>query len=155
MKKILIKLGVAALLAFPFAGVYAGAGNNHAAVFLGATKGDDHTDTTVGIEYEYLLPGNKKQFGIGLVAEGIFGDPKALVYVAGLVYHPKQLPGFKANLSIGGESKKNFDKNYFLTRVGVGYDLHYNNISYGPVYNLDYVNGHTAHVFGLAVGLGF
>ena len=155
MKNILRKLGFAVLLTFFFTNSYAGGGNNHAAIFLGVTSSSDYTDETAAVEYEYLLPGMDKQFGIGLVGEGIFGSPKALVYVAGLVYHPKQLPGFKVNFSLGGESKNSFDKNYFLTRVGAAYDFHYNNISYGPVYNLDYVNSKTFHVLGIAVGVGF
>ena len=154
MKNLLIKLcSAVVLMALPFVNAQAAGGNNHAAIFLGATSGSDHTDPTVGIEYEYLLPVMDKQLGLGVVGEGIFGDPKALVYVAGIVYHPKQVPGLKANLSFGGETKA--DHNETVVRVGVGYDLHYNNISYGPVYNFDTIGSHEAHVFGIAVGMGF
>jgi len=152
MNKLFAKLGLAAVLfAAPFVSVQAGAGNNHAAVFLGATSTDDSTDPTVGLEYEYRLPYVNRMFGIGVVGEGIFSDPKALIGVAGVIVHPWK--DLKLNLSFGKERKAGHDVD--VTRVGIGYDFHYNSISYGPVYNMDSIHGHTVHVAGIAVGIGF
>ncbi len=148
---------VAALMALPVMSAQAGAGsNNHAAVFLGVTKTSSATDPTVGIEYEYRTPLWDKRIGIGLVGERIFGDKyDANLFVAGVVVHPWK--DSKANLSVGKESVGGKSKN--VLRVGVGYDFHYNSISYGPVYNLDRISydgkTSTSHVIGIAVGMGF
>lgn len=153
MKFSIVKsLAAAALLTLPVMTVHAAGGhNNHAALFLGATDSDAGTDPTVGIEYEYRTPLWDHKIGIGVVAERILGDHEANVFVAGVVVHPWK--DLKLNLSAGQESADGHSED--VTRVGVGYDLHYNNISYGPVYNMDSINGHTAHVFGVAVGMGF
>ena len=144
----------AALVALPFAGAHAGAGNNHAALFMGATITDDYTDPTVGVEYEYRTPFMDRKIGIGVVVEQLL-DHDATIAVAGVVIHPWK--DLKVNLSAGIErlDVAGTTKNKELIRVGVGYDFHYNNISYGPVYNLDTVDGNNAHAVGLAVGFGF
>lgn len=151
MKRSVVKaVVVTSLLAGPLA-VQAGEGNHHAALFLGVTDTDAGTDPTVGIEYEYRTPLWDRKIGIGVVAERIFADYDADLLVAGVVVHPWK--DLKVNLSAGQESSHGHTAD--VKRAGVGYDFHYNNISYGPVYNYDDIEGHTAHVIGVAVGMGF
>jgi len=129
----------------------AGEGNHHAALFVGITDSKIGMDETAGIEYEFRTPLWDRKIGIGLVAERIMGDMDASIFVAGVVIHPWK--DLKINVSAGQEQKKG--NSYDVTRAGVGYDFHYNNISYGPVYNYDDIEGSVAHVVGLAVGVGF
>ncbi len=156
MKKIATKCAaVAALSLLPVMAAQAGGGNNHAAVFLGVTSTSDATEPTVGLEYEYRTGLWDRKIGIGVVAERIMGDANANLFVAGVVVHPWQ--DLKANLSAGKESVSGKSKN--VLRIGVGYDFHYDNISYGPVYNLDRISyggkTSTSHVIGVAIGMGF
>ncbi len=135
-----------------------GHGNNHAALFVGMTKASKSTDATVGIEYEYRLPVLDNMLGVGVVVERIFADDTATVYVIGAVVHPWK--ALKLNASIGQERIEDYKKGGTkkikkVARVGVGYDFHYGDWSYGPVYNLDTVGGKTVHVLGVAVGMGF
>ncbi|MDH3326289.1 MAG: hypothetical protein OEM38_06185 [Gammaproteobacteria bacterium] len=153
MKKYIKKSAIAiALATLPMAAAQAAGGNNHVAVFAGATDTYLGTNPTFGIEYEYLTPLWNKKIGIGLVAERIFDSGhEANILVAGAVIHPWM--GLKLNLSGGVEFVDSKTKN--VARAGVGYDFHYNSISYGPVYNFDRIDGHNAHVAGIAIGFGF
>lgn len=145
-------LTVAALVAAPFLNAQAGEGNNHAALFVGQTDGY----STVGVEYEYRTGLMDRMIGFGAVYEQFSATHyDATVLVAGVVIHPWK--DLKLNISAGteGTSAHGINESHSLTRIGVAYDFHYENISYGPVYNSDTVNGHSVDVIGLAVGMGF
>lgn len=147
-----IKNGLATLIltTLPVLGVQAGGSDNHAAIFAGGTYKKE-TDPTVAIEYEYRTPLWSKKIGVGLVAERIFADKAANLVLAGVVVHPWQ--GLKINIFSGTKFVSSKTKTVF--RGGLGYDFHYDNISYGPIYNVDRIKGDNYHVFGIAVGVGF
>jgi len=152
IKAIKKSIAVVSLAALPVVSAQAGGGDNHAAVFLGATKAYSGTNPTAGIEYERRLPFMDRKIGLGVVAERIFdGGYQPDLVLGGVVIHPWK--DLKFNISAGKEFLDSHSKN--VVRVGAGYDLHYNNISYGPVYNIDTISGKRAHVFGLAIGMGF
>jgi len=130
---------------------FSAGGNNHAAIFLGPTKTDSSTEPTAGIEFEYRLPMMNKLIGVGVVAERIFSDHAANLFLAGAVVHPWK--ALKFNLFYGQERADGHSDSLF--RVGAGYDFHYKRLSYGPVFNIDSVGGHTTQVAGITLGMGF
>ncbi|MDH5302231.1 MAG: hypothetical protein OEW58_12810 [Gammaproteobacteria bacterium] len=143
---------IAALTGLPMMAAHAGEGNHHAALFGGATITSDYTDPTVGLEYEYRTNLWERRIGLGLVAERIAGDYYDMdLFFAGVVVHPWK--DSKFNISVGHKDKNG--SSYTVARVGAGYDFHYKQMSFGPVYNFDSVDGTSAHVLGIAVGVGF
>ena len=142
--------------------------NHHAASFIGFTSNPDagHTDFTFGLDYEYRLPFLHQQFGVGAVAEIVFAEHKETIVAASLYYHP--FGDLKFNLSAGyvftdvehvdpdhHDSHITETEKHFLTRIGTAYDFHVSGFSFGPAFNLDFIEGHTVMVFGVSFGKGF
>ena len=119
------------------------------AVFVGGTSFDGETEFTYGVEYEYKF---SKRWGAGAVFEKTndahHGDGTT-VSLASLYLHPwKELrvgAGFGRE-KVGGAHphKEN------LARVSVSYDFHVGEFGLAPTIAVDFIDGETATVFGVA-----
>jgi hypothetical protein len=132
-------------------GVFAGEGNQHAAIFTGVTSGEETADTTIGIEYEYKLPVLERKLGVGVFYEAISSSPSSTVVGGGLIYH---LPHhFRVNVGAGEHVVKSHRVS--ITRAGFAYDHHIDNYAISPTVNFDKSSHGTVTVYGVAFGIGF
>ncbi|NQZ11177.1 MAG: hypothetical protein HRT35_28830 [Algicola sp.] len=131
---------------------YGAAGEHHhfAGIFLGYTNADSHTEFSYGIEYEYKF---NQMWGTGFVYEKTddahHGD--GVDITLGAIYlHPwKELrigAGFGRE-KVGGAHSFTQD----IKRLSLSYDFHIGGFGLAPTYALDFVDGHTARVFGIAL----
>lgn len=137
-------------LALASGAVHASSEDHHfPAVFIGATTFDSETDFTYGIEYEYKF---SKMWGAGAVFEKTndahHGDGTEVSLVSAYLHPWKELrigAGFGKE-EVGGDHphKEN------LTRLSVSYDFHVANIGVAPTFAVDFIDGETATVFGVA-----
>ena len=149
MKKNLLKLAVCMTLS---ASAFAGAGNHHAALFLGGTAvPDSKSYFTVGVDYVYKTGLMDNKLSAGVFAEG-FRATGYDVFIAGIPF-VYQIDHAKVVVGFGVENKKS--NNYGLVRLGTGYDFHFGNYSISPVLNFDYVKEKTAVNYGVTFGIGF
>lgn len=144
-------LGLSSLLSAPAA--LAGGHPHHLALFGGATTLEGHTAGTAGADYEYRFGAGQSALGVGVLFDQAFGDASHSIVGAPLFFHPflgaKFLAAPAMEISHG--------ESHFLARVGAGYDIPLGATAYtlSPMFNLDFVEGHTAMVYGLAFGFGF
>ncbi|NRA62974.1 MAG: hypothetical protein HRU19_00745 [Pseudobacteriovorax sp.] len=130
----------------------AGNSNHHGAVFVGNTTTDKSKSAfTIGLDYEYLLPTEKKQLsGLVILDYATFDDP-VFIAAAGVVWRPKG--GVKFLSAIGHEWVSSHSASMY--RLGVGYDIHLSKVSITPVFNYDRIGSHYANVYGVDIGFGF
>lgn len=154
---------------------------NHVALFSGATTNFAHdaTDFTLGLDYERRLPWADGMFGVGLFAESIFAEHSEYLFGLPLFAHPYEglkiyaapaviIAEVPADAHGGGHSFDKFKRDFplasddetnsetkFVVRVGLGYDFHVNRISLGPLFEVDYMDGDWAGIYGLSFGFGF
>jgi len=122
-------------------------------LFLGNTYEDgDHGSEngfSVGLVYERRLD---KLFGIGGFYEYVAGDFDKWSVGIPLFIHPYK--EFRFTLAPGLEHRNGDDE--FLFRLGVGYEFKLSKRwVWMPEFNVDFVDGQEAYVFGLAIGYGF
>ncbi|NQZ89752.1 MAG: hypothetical protein HRT54_19445 [Colwellia sp.] len=123
-------------------------------VFVGATHAQSESEFSYGIEYEFKFT---PRWGAGLVYEKTddahHGDGVE-VTLAALYLHPWQDlrlgVGFGKEEVGGGHPFKED-----LTRVSVSYDFHIGGIGIAPTFAVDFVDGETATIFGIAIVKSF
>ena len=146
---------------------------HHAGVFGGATTNlaADHTDTTVGIDYEYRLPLWHDRIGIAAFAEFTFAAHDEWILGGGATLYPayglklfagagvlfaeaqpRDQPGADAHVSAAGASG-DLDPRHPLLRIGAGWEFHAGRVSLTPMLFYDRVKGHGSLVYGVAVGM--
>jgi hypothetical protein len=124
---------------------------HHVSIPLGwLQKGGGKDAFAYGIEYEYRFT---EKFGIGAFFESAEGDFDLFTYGIPFFYHP--IDPVKLFLA-GAYETKAFEHEYFLIRLGAGYDIHHGNFSFGPLGWYDFVEtGKYLGFIGLGVGYGF
>ncbi|MFC2130534.1 hypothetical protein ACFLSQ_03790 [Bacteroidota bacterium] len=157
----------------------------HAGIFIGATTNIKHesTDFTIGLDYEYRMPYVNNLFGIGLLIEGVFAEHMESIVGIPVIIHPGisnlklwLAPGIEFGdeeiesgldehkivkkpgdilLSANDTDSETEFKTHFLFRMGVGYDYHIDIFSISPSVSIDFINGGTALVYGVAFGMSF
>ncbi len=117
-------------------------------VFLGATDSGE-TDFTIGVEYERRV---SELFGFGGVIEHTpdahNGDGVSIA-LAELFIHPAG--GLRLIGGVGAEKlhgASGYTKTLF--RTGVAYDFQVGDFEIAPTFNVDYVGGNQATVFGVS-----
>ena len=122
---------------------------SHLALFAGNTQLEGHSAFTFGADFEYRLPFLNDRIGVGALAEAVMGDHTATI-VGGVFYvHP--VGNFKVLFAPSAEFTEGHKE--FLFRSGVGYDWHVGQVSVTPSASLDFVGGHVAQVYGVALGI--
>ncbi len=117
-------------------------------VLVGVTdEGRRDNGATLGLEYERRL---SKLFGVGVVAEHVFGDLDFSVYAVPLFFHTGRwkfvvAPGIETG-DLGTE---------FLVRVGGDYAFEAGDWEIAPGLDVDFVDGDQVLVIGLSIGKGF
>ncbi|MCC7442389.1 MAG: hypothetical protein IT285_12200 [Bdellovibrionales bacterium] len=122
--------------------------DHHLAGFAGLTLTSETSAFTLGADYEYRM---EEMLGLTALVDFALFDTMTTLVAAGVVYHAGDALKFVAAPGLefaDGHSA-------FAIRLGVGYDLHAGGLTLTPNYNADIIDGHVAHVFGLAVGSGF
>ena len=130
---------------------YAASDKHHhfPAVFVGATSFDGETEFTYGLEYEYKF---NSKWGAGVVFEKTndahHGDGTT-ISLASIYLHPWK------DLRIGagyGKEKVGGDHPHSenLARISVSYDFHVADFGIAPTVAVDFIDGETATVFGVA-----
>jgi hypothetical protein len=122
-------------------------------LFIGYTSEDgehgSESGGSIGIVYERRL---SSLFGTGGFLEFTSGDLEKWSVGIPLFIHPYKQ--FRFNLTPGLERRHGKDK--FLFRTGVAYEFELpENWVIAPEFNLDFVDGQEAYVFGISVGVGF
>jgi hypothetical protein len=117
--------------------------------FIGIT-GEDRRDRagTVAIEYERRF---SQRWGLSAGLEHAFGDLDFTVFTLPVVFHSG-----KWGLYAGpGMERHHGHDSEFLFRVGVVYEFEAGNVVIAPKFNVDFVDGDTVLVGGVAIGFGF
>ena len=142
---------------------------HHGGIFLGATTNlsADHTDPTVGIDYEYRLPVWHNRIGVAAFGEFTFAAHDEWIIGSGVVFRPAEALKLFAGGGLlfvedseGGEvhsiaattSEEN-DDSHSLWRVGAGWEIHAGSLSVTPTLFYDRVEGHGNLVYGVAIGI--
>jgi hypothetical protein len=126
---------------------------NAVELFLGNTyeRADDETANgfSVGVTYERRL---SDLLGVGGFYEYAAGDFDKWSIGVPLFVHP--YGGWRLDLAPGLEHRDGEDE--FLFRAGVAYEFELSERwAVMPEFNVDFVNGEQAFVFGLSCGFGF
>ncbi len=117
--------------------------------FLGATTMGNETNFSYGFEYEYKL---SKRWGAGVVFEKTndahHGDGVDVTLAAGYL-HPWQELRFGVGF---GQEKLAGDHGHTedLIRLSVSYDFHLAGFGVAPTMAVDFIDGDTAKVIGVA-----
>ena len=117
-------------------------------LFLGNTHDEGEDGFSVGLAYERRL---SELFGVGGIVEYTGGDFDMWLAGAPIFIHP--FKGFRFLLAPGIEHKHG--ENEFLFRAGLAYEFEFDRWSITPEFNIDFVDGEEALVYGLSFGYGF
>ena len=117
-------------------------------LFLGNTHEDSEDGFSVGLAYEYRIT---EILGTGGLVEYAGGDLDKWLAGVPLFIHPHK--GWRFVLAPGLEHKHS--ENEFLFRAGVAYEFEIGRWSITPEFNVDFVEGEEALVYGLSFGYGF
>ena len=123
-------------------------------IFAGITDDDSETETTGGVEYEYLF---NSRFGAGVVYEHTpdahHADGVSVYLVAGY-WHP--YAGWRLGLGAGQEKvHASGEDEEGLARFSVAYDFHLAGFIFAPNFSVDRVNGRNIEVYGISLMKGF
>jgi len=142
---------------------------HHLGAFLGGTSSPHGSGFTLGAEYEFRF---HPRFGVGAIGEAVAGSLQENVFVALAYFHPTESLGFFAgggwdrrlgireeeavHATSGQEGDESSGKRKPLGRIGVLYDIPLGNrAAFSPNISLDFVDGTTALVYGVTVGIRF
>jgi hypothetical protein len=117
-------------------------------LFLGNTHEDGEDGFSVGLVYEYRLD---ELFGIGGFLEHADGDFDKWIVGLPLYIHPYK--GFRFLVAAGLENEDN--ENEFLFRTGVSYEFEFGSWAIAPEFNVDFVDGDEALVYGVSFAWKF
>ena len=119
-------------------------------VFIGATHANSESEFSYGIEYEYKF---NQLWGAGFVFETTkdahHGDGVD-VSLAAIYLHPWQ----ELRLGVGYGQEKVGGAHSFsedLTRISVSYDFHLGGVGIAPTIAVDFIDGETATIYGIAI----
>jgi hypothetical protein len=116
--------------------------------FGGFRSAGGSTDLSLGLEFETsIIP----MIGLAAFAEQTFATTATTALGAGIAVHPIPLFGLKI-LGQGGIEMTG-STNHFLLRTGVAYEFGLGPLFIGPVFNIDFISGSRAYVYGLSAGI--
>jgi hypothetical protein len=126
---------------------------NMVELFLGNTYEDSHRESedgfTIGLTYERRF---SDLLGLGGFYEYAAGDFNKWSIGVPLFIHPYK--GWRFDLAPGLEHGEG--ENEFLFRTGVAYEFELSErCALIPEFNVDFVDGQKAFVFGVSLGIGF
>jgi hypothetical protein len=121
---------------------------NSVELFLGNTHEDGEDGFSFGLSYEYRL---NELFGIGGFLEHADGDFDKWIVGLPLYIHPYR--GFRFLVAPGLEREDS--ENEFLFRTGVSYEFEFGSWAIAPEFNVDFVDGDEALVYGVSFGWKF
>ena len=123
-------------------------------LFGGGTSVSGETNFTFGAEYEFRF---SQYIGVGAIYEH---TPKAhhgdgtSIYMGLVHLHPWKM--LRLSAGIGTESVHAFGAHSeTVYRLGAAYDFHVGGFGIAPTINIDFIGGHEAIVFGVALTKGF
>jgi len=123
-------------------------------VFVGATKSENSTDATFGVEYERKLT---PQFGLGAAYEVIpdaHEGEGVSIALAAAYWHPHA--GWRVGAGIGQETiQGTHSVSNTLTRLTAEYDFHVMGYGVAPTISFDSADGISSQAFGISIGRGF
>ncbi len=117
-------------------------------LFLGNKHDEGEEAFSFGITYEYRV---SEIIGFGGFWEYAAGDFDKWLAGLPLFVHPYR--GLRFVLAPGLEHEDS--ENEFLLRTGVAYELELGRWSITPEFNIDFVDGEEAQVYGVSFGYGF
>jgi len=115
-------------------------------LFIGNTHEEGEDNFTSGLIYEYRL---KQILGIGAFVE--FSEKRFEKFGFPLFIHPYK--GLRFVVAPGLVYEDEEDK--FLFRTGVAYEFEFGRWSITPEFDIDFIDGDEALVFGVSFGWGF
>jgi hypothetical protein len=121
---------------------------NRMELFFGNTHEHGEDGFTVGLSYGYLL---QEFIGVGGTFEYATGHFDKWSVTVPLFMYP--YGGLRFALAPGLEHREG--ENDFLFRVGVAYEFEIGRWSISPEFDVDFVDGEKAYVYGLSFGWGF
>ncbi len=130
--------------------------HHHVAIFAGAglERDGNHEENGAALGLEYEVQWNE-HWGIGVDAEQLFGDGqhRSWVAVIPVSFHASE----RWRLFAGPGFESHSEKDKFLMRFGIGYEISFNERwSASPEILVDFIEGGAkTYVLGIAVGYGF
>lgn len=126
---------------------------NHAGLFLGVTRVEEHSSFTIGVDYERTLPVAHERVAIGGLMDAATGrEPKHVIVAGTLSFRPVE----PLKLLVGPGVEFSHGNSEALFRAGAAVDLpNAGAFTISPGAYFDFVGGHTAAVFGVTFGKGF
>jgi hypothetical protein len=121
---------------------------NRMELFLGNTHEHGEDGFTVGLSYGYLM---QEFIGVGGTFEYAAGHFDKWSVTVPVFMYP--YGGWRFALAPGLEHREG--ENDFLFRVGVAYEFEIGRSSIIPEFDVDFVDGEKAYVYGLSFGWGF
>ncbi len=112
-------------------------------LFLGNTHEDGEDGFSFGLIYEYRW---NELFGVGGFWEYAAGDFDKWSVGLPLFIHPYK--GFRFVVAPGLDHKDS--ENEFLFRTGIAYEFEFGSWAIAPEFNVDFVDGEEALVYGLS-----
>jgi len=126
----------------------------HVSAFVGGTSVAGHTSLTIGAEAAYRLPVLQRRVGVGALVDATLGTYSHTIVGGMMLVRP--VPGLdQLKIVLAPSAEFSHGHSKFLMRTGVGYDVHVQAMSISPMLDFDFVDGHVATVFGVALGVGF
>jgi len=130
----------------------AGAQENHLeenviAILVGFAHEGRDDGVVLGVEYERRID---ESLGLGLLVEHTFGDFNTWVFAVPLTLHVEK---WKFILAPGIEDRDGHSEN--LVRIAVGYEFETSKVTVVPAFAVDFVDGETIYVLGVAFGWPF
>ena len=120
------------------------------ALFLGNTHDEGEDDFSIGVDYDYRLE-NLPMLGVGGLVEYTGGDADATIVAAALFFHP--VGELRLLVAPGLEFADSEEE--FLVRAGVAWEFDLGRVAITPQFNVDFVDGEEAQIYGVSFGWGF
>ena len=133
-------------------------GRNHIAAIIGYGEKSGATDGPTGgkraliygIEYQYRV---HDRLSLGAFYEQSSGDFDAESF--GIPAWVSLTDQLKLLLAIGSERKLFEEDDEILYRIGLGYDIEFENVTVAPAGWVDFVNDKEIYFLGFTIGTGF
>lgn len=156
MKYILL-IAFVLLLISKFTYAFSGEKHHYPGIFIGATTADSETEFSYGLEYEYKF---SKLWGAGFVFEKTDDAHHGAgvdITLAAIYLHPwKELrigAGFgQEKIGSYTDDEHHFHKGHKedLVRASLSYDFHIGGFGVAPTIAVDFIDGETTTIIGIA-----
>jgi hypothetical protein len=120
---------------------------NQIAILVGFAHEGRDDGLVIGVEYERRID---ESLGLGLLVEHTYGDFNTWVFAVPLTLHVDE---WKFILAPGIEDRDGRSEK--LVRIAVGYEFETSKVTVVPAFAVDFVDGETIYVLGVAFGWPF